>query len=184
MKKNRTLIYVIVVAVTVIAQLLWQKNRGAKETTHAAIEEVAQHEGMAATVTAEAPAEIPAATPSPEGAPQKSQSLQDKIKVTKLINAQEYREDIRKDPHTHSPRMLSSALQLGELFDAVKNEKDAAELLSYYRQCITADAPTAIKVTCYNYSKRLGTTYPALAGQVSSLDSLLDADVKKVLRRE
>jgi hypothetical protein len=108
-------------------------------------------------------------------------TLQEKIKNTKLINTDEYREEVRKNPHGTPLKYIESSLKLGTLFDNVKSEKDATEVFAYYKDCLSSDAPAPLKVTCYSYSQRISTNYPSLKKDFDPLYSNLDPEVRKVV---
>jgi hypothetical protein len=108
-------------------------------------------------------------------------TISEKIKNTKLINVSEYREEVKKNPHATPLKFVESALKLGTLFDNVKSENDAIEVFTYFKDCLSSDAPSPLKVTCYNYSKKMAQAYPALKKDFDPLYPQLDPEVKKVV---
>lgn len=124
-------------------------------------------------------------SPEPESAsseaPTKSTSpsFAEKIKNSQIISNDEYRHQVQSNPHGTPPALINSALQLGQLFDAVKNESEASQFMSHLKNCLNADTPPSFKSTCYKYADQISLKYASLRGEFNGLK--LDEDTQKII---
>lgn len=106
-------------------------------------------------------------------------SFADKIKSSQVISNDEYRSQVQANPHGTPPALINSALQLGQLFDAVKNESEAAQFMSHLKNCLNADTPPSFKSTCYKYADQISQKYASLRSDFNGLK--LDEDTQKII---
>ncbi len=118
---------------------------------------------------------LPSATASQD-------SLKAKIKNYKIGNGAEFREELTKDPHQTPTVTMAAALELGEIFDRVKNDNEASDAFQFFSSCVTKESVVSLQTSCLRYAKRLTQTYPTLRPQWSSLEGSASDEAKDILK--
>lgn len=115
-----------------------------------------------------------------------TQKLPSKIKnkITQFpqnISA-EYEKSIAKEPHQTPNVVLQGALQLGEIFDLVKNEEEAQEAFVFFANCVAKENVVALQTACFRYARDLSKNYSSLAHDFASLEQKTSDSVLKIVR--
>jgi hypothetical protein len=114
--------------------------------------------------------------------PKPGESLQSKIKNYKPGKGAEYRAELKKNPHQTPDVAIVAALELGEIFDGVKNERDAQKAFQFYATCVTKETVVALQTSCLRYAKRLSESYSALRSPWVTLEASASDEAKDILK--
>lgn len=123
---------------------------------------------------------------SSEAIKHETQNLPSRIqnKITQFpqnINAN-YEKSIAKEPHQTPEVVLQGALQLGEIFDLVKNEKEAGEAFDFFAKCVANENIVALQTACFRYARDLSKKYISLNDNFVSLEQKTSASILKIVR--
>ena len=132
--------------------------------------------------TSTAAVEAPTATTavSPNNKP--NEPLKYKIKNYTVGKGPKYRAELEKNPHQTPDTAVVSALELGEIFDAVKNETDADQAFRFFANCVAAETVVSLQTSCLRYAKRLSENYSSLRLLWPSLEASASREVRDVLK--
>lgn len=92
-------------------------------------------------------------------------------------------EDIKKNPHTPSRRLMNFAKTISPLMDkAYKNEADADLMLKELSNCAHNETvATSARAMCVTYSERLADIFPKFEKNAEELRASMSPEVQKIL---
>ncbi len=117
---------------------------------------------------------------SPDDTP--NEPLKSKIKNYKVGKGAQFRAELEKNPHQTPDTAVVSALELGEIFDGVKNDADADQAFHFFANCVSNETVVSLQTSCLRYAKRLSENYPSLRALWSNLEASASREVKDVLK--
>jgi hypothetical protein len=140
------------------------------------------HSTVNSAVTSKGAVEAPA-TPTPSiPAAKIAEPLKKKIGNYKVGKGAEYRAELEKNPHQTPDVAIISALELGEIFDDVKNETDAGQAFQFFAKCVATETVVSLQTSCLRYAKRLSENYPSVRALWPNLEASASDEVKDVLK--
>ncbi len=111
-----------------------------------------------------------------------NEPLTHKIKNYKVGKGAEYRAELEKNPHQTPDTAVVSALELGEIFDGVKNDTDADQAFQFFANCVNNETVVSLQTSCLRYAKRLSENYSSLRALWPSLEASASDEVRDVLK--
>ncbi|MBY0386073.1 hypothetical protein K2X05_13020 [bacterium] len=164
------------IAVVLLSTLLLIKGNEQKnlQTTTPPTEEMTKEEAEVTTIS-------PSAVDKQEISPLPSR-IQNKITQFPQDISAKYEKSIAKEPHQTPEVVLQGALQLGEIFDLVKNEKDASEAFDFFAKCVANENVVALQTACFRYARDLAKNYSSLNENFQSLEQKTSSTILKIVR--
>lgn len=111
-----------------------------------------------------------------------NEPLKNKIEKYKIGKGADYRAELEKNPHQTPDVAIASALELGEIFDGVKNETDAGQAFGFFANCVAIETVVSLQTSCLRYAKRLSENYSSIRALWPSLEASASREVKDVLK--